>query len=118
MPARVCSIHGCPTIYDDSSDSRCPTHRKQAQQKHWANTRGYNTAGHRQRFRPAVLKRDPICTVCHLMQSTVADHWPLSRKELIDQHLDPDDPQHGRGLCTPCHNKATARQQPGGWNDR
>jgi 5-methylcytosine-specific restriction protein A len=47
--------------------------------------------------------------------STVADHWPLSRRELEDQGLDPNDPQHGRGLCKHCHDMETARNQPGGW---
>jgi 5-methylcytosine-specific restriction protein A len=45
-----------------------------------------------------------------------ADHWPLSRRELVEQGLDPDDPKHGRGLCTSCHSRSTAREQPGGWN--
>jgi 5-methylcytosine-specific restriction protein A len=48
--------------------------------------------------------------------ATVADHYPLSRKELIDAGLDPNDPQHGRGLCKPCHDRETAQNQPGGWN--
>jgi 5-methylcytosine-specific restriction protein A len=45
-----------------------------------------------------------------------ADHWPLSRRELTEQGLDPDDPRHGRGLCARCHSSETARHQPGGWN--
>ncbi|MEU6709988.1 hypothetical protein ABZ897_00800 [Nonomuraea sp. NPDC046802] len=54
------------------------------------------------------------------MPSTVADHHPLSRRELVARGLDPDDPQYGRGLCTSCHGKETAAnpEQAGGWNRR
>jgi 5-methylcytosine-specific restriction protein A len=45
-----------------------------------------------------------------------ADHWPLSRRQLAAQGMNPNDPKHGRGLCTPCHSRETARDQPGGWN--
>ncbi|AGL13864.1 hypothetical protein [Actinoplanes sp. N902-109] len=47
--------------------------------------------------------------------STVADHYPLSRRELADRGLNPDDPTAGRGLCKRCHDKSTAVHQPGGW---
>ena len=114
---RVCSQPGCPTIYD-STDSRCDQHRKIADQAHWARTRGYNTKGHRLRFRPGVLERDPICVLCHVAQSTDADHYPLSREDLLEQGLDANDPQHGRGLCSTCHKQQTAQHQPGGWNNR
>ena len=112
---RVCSVSGCPTVYDGTS-SRCATHDAEANKKHWTKTRGYNTKGHRLRFRPGVLNRDPICVICELRQSVVADHYPLGRDELIDQGLDPNDPQYGRGLCTECDRKQTAERQPGGWN--
>jgi 5-methylcytosine-specific restriction protein A len=50
--------------------------------------------------------------------ATVADHWPLSRRELAERGMDPDDPAHGRGLCHGCHSKETAINQPGGFNAR
>ena len=59
--------------------------------------------------------RDPICVLCDVALSTVADHYPLSRKELIDQGLNPNDPMHGRGLDKLCHDRSTAVEQPGGW---
>lgn len=59
-----------------------------------------------------------MCVLCHMDVSTVADHYPRSRKQLLEQHLDPNDPEHGRGVCATCHNKATSQHQPGGWNDR
>ena len=74
------------------------------------------------RFRTAVLERDINCVLCiaaaRWTPATVADHWPLSRRELLDRGMDPDDPEHGRGLCEPCHAKETAANQPGGWNAR
>jgi len=110
---RVCSIPGCPTIYA-GTDSRCPAHKAEARAKRTDN-RVYSTAGHR-RFRNAVLERDPICVVCGIAQSTVADHYPTDRVDLVDQGLDPNDPQYGRGLCATCHNKHTAATRPSGWN--
>lgn len=112
---RVCSVAGCPTIYEGTT-SRCPTHTRQADKgRGTARERGYATRGH-QHFRNQTLSRDPICTLCFLRESSVADHYPLSRRELIEQGMNPNDPQHGRGLCSSCHNKETAQNQPGGWN--
>jgi 5-methylcytosine-specific restriction protein A len=112
---RVCSVSGCPTIYDGTT-SRCPTHTAQADKaRGTATQRGYTGRGH-QAFRRAVLQRDPICVLCHQRQSTVADHHPTSRRDLLEQGLNPNDPQYGRALCATCHNKATATHQPGGWH--
>jgi len=113
---RVCSVSGCPTIYPDGEGSRCAAHRKEADRaRGTAAQRGYATPGHKA-FRRAVLLRDPICVLCGTAFSTVADHHPLSRKELLDRGLNPNDPQYGRGLCADDHNRETARNQPGGWN--
>lgn len=116
---RVCSIPGCPEIFPRSEGSRCTTHRKQADRNRGtAKERGYTGAGHRA-FRTAVLQRDPICQ-CGTAESTVADHHPRSRRELIEAGLNPNDPTYGRGLCAPCHSRATANNpgQRGGWNQR
>lgn len=114
---RVCSVHGCPNIYAGTT-TRCPQHEAEANQKHWAKTRPYNSKGHRDRFRPGVLLKDPQCVLCRQATSVVADHFPLGRDELIAAGMDPDDPKHGRGLCDPCNRKQTAARQPGGWNNR
>lgn len=63
----------------------------------------------------AVLARDPLCVICGIRISTVADHHPLERRELVARGLDPNDPERGRGLCSGCHNAKTARTSPGGW---
>ena len=79
--------------------------------------RGYGQR-HRTLFREAILARDPVCQLCLRALSTVADHWPTSRRDLVALGLDPDDPIYGRGLCKRCHDRETAVNQPGGWNAR
>jgi 5-methylcytosine-specific restriction protein A len=119
---RVCSVPRCPEY---TQHGKCDDHRSEAEkQRGSARQRGYGR-GHESRFRPGVLARDPQC-VCTdeehghgspcAQPSVHADHWPLSRRELVEQQLDPDDPRHGRGLCSSCHNRSTAQAQPGGWN--
>lgn len=121
---QVCPALGCPTL---TTGGRCDIHARSADRRRGtARERGYRGA-HVTRFRPAVLRRDPMC-VCTdeahghgpacLIQSTVADHHPLSRRELVARGLDPNDPRHGRGLCKPCHDRHTSTAQPGGWNAR
>lgn len=82
-----------------------------------ASARGYTSKGHRA-FRRAVLQANPVCIACNIAPSTDADHYPRGRDELIQLGLNPNDPQYGRALCHSCHSKATAANQPGGWNQR
>ena len=113
----VCSTPGCAALTDGG---RCSDCRRQAEQARGsASQRGYGRT-HENRFRKGVLARDPVCRLCGQAHSTVADHWPLSRRELVAQRMDADDPQHGRGLCASCHGKATQANegQRGGWNAR
>lgn len=110
---RVCSVHGCPEIYPQAEGTRCRTHRAIADRGR--GDRGYSSKAHRT-FRTIVIQRDPVCVLCHLRPSSIADHYPRSRKELIDHSLNPNDPECGRGLCKNCHDSWTAQAQPGGWN--
>ena len=113
---RVCSVHGCPELYPAAEGSRCSEHRKAADQARGTpKERGYTGAGHRA-FRIAVITRDPVCVQCMVQVSTVADHYPTSKRDLIDAGLDSNDPQYGRGLCARCHSIETAQHQPGGWH--
>jgi 5-methylcytosine-specific restriction protein A len=122
MPRRralqTCTNPGCPALVESG---RCDEHRREAEQQRGNfRERGYGR-GRDKRFRPGELRRDVVCVLCpvndrHL--ATVADHWPLSRRELVERGLDPDDPAHGRGLCKRCHDRETAVNQPGGWNAR
>lgn len=120
----VCSQPGCPEY---TQQGRCEEHRRKAERRRGsARQRGYG-GQHETRFRPGVLARDPHCrcagcpscstagTRCE-RESKHADHWPLDRRQLVEQGLDPNDPDHGRGLCQPCHSHATTQHQPGGWN--
>jgi 5-methylcytosine-specific restriction protein A len=101
-------------MYPTSEGSRCIQHRRAADKARRPEGNPYSTAGHR-RFRAAVLRRDPVCVLCGLALATVADHWPLSRKQLEERGMDPNDPAHGRGVCKPDHDRETARNQPGGF---
>lgn len=111
----ICSVPGCPEYTD--CGGRCEDHRREAEQRRGsARQRGYGRQ-HEQRFRPAVLARDPACVCTDAAHnhgqpcgkpSVHADHWPHSRRELVEQGEDPNDPKHGRGLCASCHSKETA----------
>lgn len=110
---RICSTCPTPVL---AGQQRCDECKAKAERdRGTATQRGYTSRGHRA-FRRAVLAKQPICVSCRRNISTVADHWPISRKDLIDQGLDPNDPARGRGLCKPCHDTETATNQPGGWN--
>ena len=114
---RVCSDSGCPTLYLSAEGSRCSEHRKAAERARRPNGTPYARKDHRA-FRAEVLTRDPVCVLCGLRIATVADHYPHSRNELIELGLDPNDPAYGRGLDKQCHDRETARNQPGGWNQQ
>lgn len=113
--ARTCTT--CPAVITSGSKCAACTARARAasDRKRRPDGNPYATAGH-QRFRAAVLARDPICTVCGHAWSTVADHHPTSRADLIAQGHDPNDPSRGRGVCKRCHDRETAQHQPGGWH--
>lgn len=126
-PCLGCTAHpgSCPQLVHTG---RCDPCRGAAEAKRGtAAQRGYSGRAHRLGFRAGVLARDPLCTCtdethghgprCYT-PSTVADHHPHSRRELIELKLNPNDPAHGRGLCKACHDKHTAIAQPGGWNAR
>ncbi|GAB3166660.1 hypothetical protein GCM10027059_25960 [Myceligenerans halotolerans] len=124
MAWRVCSRPGCPTLHEGIG--RCPDCRAAGDRARRPTGNPYSSKGHRT-FREGVLAKHPRC-VCTgecgrhdglcARRSTVADHWPRERAELVDDGLNPDDPQRGRGLCASCHGGKTARTRPAGFNDR
>jgi 5-methylcytosine-specific restriction protein A len=78
-----------------------------------ASQRGYGSRW--SRIRRRFLRVNPTCALCPA-PSEVPDHYPRSRKELLDQGVqDPDAFEYLRPLCTSCHNRETAKHQPGGW---
>lgn len=105
-PPRPCSVCGAPV----HRSGRCKQHYRQSEKRRGnSSERGYG-AEHRECFRDVVLKRDPICVECDTMQSSHADHYPHTRRQLVRMGLDPNDPRYGRGLCQSCHNSWTASQ--------
>ena len=110
---KPCPTPRCPELTAGGPCAACTAKREQ--QRGTAAQRGYGRS-HVKRFRPAVLaKNHGLCVLCSIAAATVADHWPRSRRELELAGLDPNDPAHGRPLCSHCHSVETARLQPGGW---
>jgi 5-methylcytosine-specific restriction protein A len=67
-----------------------------------AASRGYD-ARHR-KWRRLILATDPVCRICHIGASTVADHvTPL--EDGGDWSL-----ENGQGLCSRCHNRKTVAE--------
>lgn len=132
---RVCSCIGCDahpgSCPELATGGRCARCKLVAERRRGTSTqRGYGRA-HRHRFRPGVLRRDPLCTCTDqtrtathhhsgqcLSPSTVADHHPRDKRELRRLGLDEHDPNCGRGLCKVCHDHHTATTQPGGFQLR
>jgi len=103
-PPRPCSVCGRPVL----RAGRCEVHCRQSERRRGSSSqRGYGVR-HRRVFRAAVLDRDPVCVLCGVRPSVVADHFPLSRRQLVSRGLDADDPGYGRGLCESCHNGYTS----------
>ena len=110
---RACPTPGCGRL---TTGGRCaPCAQRAEQRRGTASQRGYTSRGHLA-FRAAVLARDPICVVCRLAPSTVADHYPVSRRDLVASGRDADAIEHGRGVCATCHSTETTKHQPGGWH--
>jgi 5-methylcytosine-specific restriction protein A len=110
-PLNPCSVPGCPELV---SGGRCEAHSKQDKARRAETGNSAYKTTRWQRIRKAYLYRHPWCVLC-ARQATVADHYPLSRKQLVAQGVEPDTPSRLRPLCAPCHNKETAKHQPGGW---
>ncbi|MEU4570849.1 hypothetical protein [Micromonospora sp. NPDC023956] len=111
---KVCSQPGCPDLTDTG---RCTDHRRQAEQARGTSSqRGYGSRWARRRA--DYLRRNPTCALDG-ERATVADHWPVSRRDLVAQGVtDPDADHRLRPLCAPCHGRQTAEHQPGGFNAR
>lgn len=123
----LCPTQGCKTVKDKPGKcDECKAKQRRAsdQRRGSASARGYGVEHRTSRL--LVLSRDPYCTCTyncpgHMarfcpQRSEVADHYPLTRRELVDLGEDPNDPRHMRGLCKRCHDKHTAKTSPGGWH--
>jgi len=92
---------------------KCRRHLAQADRmRGTSKQRGYDRE-HRENFRAPVLARDNhTCVLCGDV-ATHADHYPRTRKQLVAEGLDANDPQYGRALCESCHRQHTAATSPG-----
>lgn len=92
---------------------RCEEHARQDATRR--DTQGAYKTTAWQRARRSFLYANPWCVLCG-RTAQVADHHPLSRRDLVARgEAKPDAPKHLRPLCTLCHNRETARLQPGGF---
>jgi 5-methylcytosine-specific restriction protein A len=117
-PRAPCTTPGCGEITPNGGRcARCRT-RKRSDSDRTRGTsaqRGYGNRWQRS-VRPDYLTRHPRCALCG-KASTVPDHYPRSRRELVAAGVpNPDVDEHLRPLCDPCHRGETARRQPGGWH--
>lgn len=134
MPRRPmvrCPSPGCTTMTPKGRKcERCKANQQRALDltRGNARARGYGGIGDDwDSARSFVLDRDKTCQcdgrwcdhwrgTCGAASDTI-DHWPRSRKQLVAMGVQyPNDPAYLRGLCGACHMRATARNQPGGWN--
>ena len=100
MTLRPCIEPKCPGL---TPKSRCPRHEAEYEAKRGtAAQRGYG-AKH-QAWRVKVLQNNRSCAHCGA-HATVADHIvPLSEDGSWDV-------SNGQGLCIPCHNRKTRKEQ-------
>jgi 5-methylcytosine-specific restriction enzyme A len=121
MPARamqVCARGGCGKL---ASGRFCPEHlltrreeRKQFDQRRSDDPirKLYSTKGW-QATRRLVLYRDPLCKLCKVAFSTIADHVIPARKWIAQHGGELEsffDDSNLQGICKPCHDAKTAKE--------
>lgn len=110
---RVCSSPGCGTVVP-AGTGKCQGCRRIGQRdldarRPSARERGYGTEWNRKRAE--FLKAYPWCETEGCDQpSTVADHHPVERVELVRRGVaDPDRWEYLVARCQSCHNRKTAK---------
>lgn len=99
-------LYSCPTCGRINDTRTCPEHAPQKRPHFKA--RGYDA--HYQRQRTKLLASKPLCVMGCGRPANVADHHPLSRKQLVALGVpDPDALKHLRPMCTRCHNAKSAK---------
>jgi len=103
-PPRPCSRCGQRVV----TKGLCAKHASQADRSRGTSSqRGYDSQ-HEREFRRAVLEGDGwLCVLCG-EDALIADHYPRTRKQLVVDGDNPNDPMHGRSLCKQCHDRHTA----------
>lgn len=119
MARSVCSTPGCPNLVYPAG--RCPECRARAGvARRSAQRKGYGSTW--QRTRARFLREHPYC------ECTECDALPVPLKPVATEvdHIDGLGPLGPRGydwsnlraMTKAHHSRETARNQPGGWNDR
>lgn len=109
-PASPCPRPRCPHA------SPCPVHVPAARRevdaaRGSAAARGYDRKWRRNSAR--FLAAHPVCRDCG-GRSEQADHWPLSRRQLVAAGVEhPDAWERLVPRCTSCHSSRTAREHSG-----
>lgn len=107
---KVCTEPGCPTLV--ARGSRCPAHQPK-DRRPTRTQRGYDA--HWQRTRARYLAAHPHCETAGCPRlATDVDHIDGQGPRGPHGH----DPDNLRALCHQHHSQRTARDQPGGWNNR
>jgi hypothetical protein len=100
MGMRVCSVHGCPTIYNQDEGTRCAQHRAAADKARGTRKqRGYdrNHDKLRQQWAPQVAAGTIRCARCHTLIAP-GEPWALDHTDDRTGYLGPS---HAR-----CNNSA------------
>lgn len=107
---RTCPVAGCDAALPPGQG--CPTHprrpRRAPEYRPSPAQRGYDTKWARNRAR--FLAAHPTCVDCG-QGATVADHDPLTRRQLLAMGVEhPDAWERLRPRCAPCHNRRSPTQ--------
>lgn len=92
--SRVCPQPGCPHIVP------CPEHGDPQAAWQGSNRKARLPKGW-QRIRRRILRRDPICQLCGINQSTQVDHITPG-----DDHSD----SNLQGVCDHCHRRKSSEE--------
>lgn len=121
MPSRAAKR--CPRCRQTFTTTVCPTCTVRDQEYRAAHDDGAGEFYHTpewQRISAHFLKHHPWCVLCQAEgkaePAKVADHYPVSRRDLIERGiLNPDTWRRLRPLCMGHHRTETNRLQPGGF---
>jgi 5-methylcytosine-specific restriction enzyme A len=109
LAKRPCSSPGCSELVDSGC---CPAHASQATTQQYDSARRddpLRMATNSTRWlklRAMVLRREPVCRICHEEPSTDADHIVPIRAGGAKWSLD-----NLQGACHGCHSKKTRREE-------
>lgn len=113
-PAQVCTKSWCNEVRP------CPVHdravnRQRMDKRPSAARRGYGAKWRKRR--EEFLREHPLCVDCG-QPSAVPDHYPLTRRELVECGVtDPDADEYLVARCASCHSRKTAVRD-GGFGQR